>query len=64
MYNLAVCRIAVKTGAPLADVRSAFLEKKDCLSLICEDGIHPNENGHKVIYQAVQEALSGQNPSA
>lgn len=50
LYSLAATKIAYETGALFVDVRSAFLEKRSYKStLICEDGIHPNENGHQLI---------------
>ncbi len=53
MYNLAVCRIAIKHQVPLIDISSAFLKTGNYQSLICEDGIHPNANGHKLISETI-----------
>ncbi len=50
MYSLAATKLAFETGALYADVRSAFLDRRDYKrAFICEDGIHPNENGHRLI---------------
>ena len=50
MYSLAATKLAYETGAMYVDVRSAFLDKRNYKdSLICEDGIHPNENGYRLI---------------
>lgn len=53
MYSGLVGRIAAETGALLADIRPAFLQRHDAPSLLCSDGIHPNEAGHRVIYEAL-----------
>lgn len=56
-YNLAVCRIAKECCAPLIDISSAFLETKNYRDLICEDGIHPNESGHRLISSEISKTL-------
>lgn len=57
-YNLAVCRIAKECCVPLIDISSAFLEKHDYQSLLCEDGIHPNENGHRIISGVISSTIT------
>lgn len=52
-YNAAILTIASQTGTNLIDVRSAFLDFPDFRSLLCPDGIHPNEKGHQVIAQKI-----------
>lgn len=52
-YSSAVCRLAAETGTPLIDVRSAFLTRRSCFDLLCEDGIHPNAAGHALISQVI-----------
>lgn len=49
LYSLQIAKIALETNTRLIDIRSGFLTRKDCGSLICEDGIHPNETGHALI---------------
>ena len=53
MYNLAVMRIAAKRGAPMLDVRSAFLSKRNFDGLFSEDGIHPSPEGHRKMFEYV-----------
>ena len=53
MYNAAVCDLCVTEGLPLADIRSPFLFRQDYSRLLCEDGIHPNEGGHKMIAETM-----------
>ncbi|NLJ31869.1 MAG: SGNH/GDSL hydrolase family protein [Clostridiales bacterium] len=57
MYNLAVYRLAIEHHVPLIDISSAFLKTENYQSLICEDGIHPNENGHKLIGSTIASTL-------
>lgn len=49
MYNKALSAVAEKQSVPLIDIRSAFLVRESYSDLICDDGIHPNEEGHKLI---------------
>lgn len=48
-YNLAVFSIANQTQVPVIDISTIFLSRKDSANLYCEDGMHPNETGHKMI---------------
>lgn len=57
MYNLAVVRLAGETHTPLVDITSPFLETKGYQSLICGDGIHPNERGHELISRILNEDI-------
>lgn len=49
LYSKTIESIANKTGSLYIDLRRAFLDKHNFADLICEDGIHPNEEGHKLI---------------
>lgn len=49
LYSLRITTVALETHTPLIDVRSGFLARRDCSSLICTDGIHPSESGHALI---------------
>lgn len=52
-YNSAILSTSQTCEAPLIDVRSAFLQYPDYTQFICEDGIHPNELGHKIIANGI-----------
>lgn len=56
-YNEAVCRVARDENIPLLDIRSPFLAKGNYSSYLCDDGIHPNEAGHRLIAGAIEGAL-------
>ena len=43
----------------MIDIRSAFLVRKDYTDYLCEDGIHPNEKGHRLIREAMGRATAG-----
>lgn len=49
LYSKTIENIATMTGALFVDLRSEFLDKHNFKDLICDDGIHPNEEGHKLI---------------
>ena len=61
LYSSCVCQVAFETNTPLLDVRSEFLKRRDCKSLLCEDGIHPSAAGHRLI-QSCLSAFAGQLP--
>ena len=49
VYSDAIKGIAAGREIPLVDLRAAFEAEKD-QDLMCEDGIHPNERGQRLIY--------------
>ena len=57
MYNQRVTQIALQTKVKLIDIRSCFLLKANYSDLLCADGIHPNEDGHRLISQAILEQI-------
>ncbi len=48
-YNSVITRIATNTCAQLVDMRAAFLQQPDYHPYICQDGIHPNQSGHRLM---------------
>lgn len=57
VYNDTVVEIARKNDLRLIDVRKRFLMSDRYTSLICDDGIHPNERGHELIYSTFMDFL-------
>lgn len=55
LYSDAMMRVACETHSLFVDVRSAFLGRRDLKSLICEDGIHPTEAGHLLIFETFSD---------
>lgn len=53
-YNIEIFKLAIATEVPVIDITSIFLEKKNYSRYLCEDGIHPNEEGHKLIAEAIK----------
>lgn len=53
MYNLTVVRLAAIKNVTLIDIRKAFLESRAFPRLLCEDGIHPSEEGHALISKVI-----------
>ena len=53
-YSKTVCDLAEETGVPLIDIRSLFFEYGDYSALLCEDGMHPNKLGHKLISDTIR----------
>nr|WP_122012893.1 SGNH/GDSL hydrolase family protein [Maliibacterium massiliense] len=51
LYSNTATRIAREKNCLFVDVRPAFLQRRDYRTLMCEDGIHPNEQGHRVVAQ-------------
>lgn len=50
-YSERVKKVAYQEKVPLVDVRDAFLQHRNIADYLCEDGIHPNEAGQKIIHQ-------------
>ncbi|MGN1215133.1 MAG: SGNH/GDSL hydrolase family protein [Candidatus Cryptobacteroides sp.] len=55
LYNLQLFRIGNALGVPVIDITSGFLSKLDYRDCICDDGIHPNERGHRLIADSICE---------
>ena len=56
-YDAGARQVAAELDVSLVDVRSAFLSQPDYGSLLCVDGIHPNEKGQRLIGSTVAEFL-------
>ena len=56
-YNLAIYEVAMASQSHLIDIRQGFLDQRDYRDLICLDGIHPNEKGHKIIADKISKYL-------
>lgn len=57
LYNLATMRVAQRTGAQWIDVTSGLLKDHNYRAYLCDDGIHPNERGQRMIAEAVLQSL-------
>ena len=53
MYNLALFKLASDNRIDVIDITTPFLVKRDYRSLFCNDGIHPNALGHKLIADTI-----------
>lgn len=49
LYSNEIMKVAREQNVDLVDVRSKFLQSNNLENLICEDGIHPNTEGQKLI---------------
>ena len=58
LYSNAVADVAKTMKCTLVDVRSAFLQSWDFTTLICLDGIHPNEDGQRVIVNEFRKVFA------
>lgn len=54
-YNIETFKLALNNDVPIIDITSKFLEHTNYNQFLCEDGIHPNENGHSIIADAIRE---------
>jgi len=54
-YNSTILKVSELTKTKLIDVRGAFLQQPDFTKFLCSDGIHPNEAGHRIIFDKVVE---------
>lgn len=58
MYNLAVFQIGQTTGVPVLDISSCFLSRPNYTRFLCDDGIHPNSEGHRLMADAIASQFS------
>ena len=56
-YSDLAVQTAQALGAPVVDLRGAFLSQRDYRDLLCRDGIHPNEAGHRLITQVLEDRI-------
>lgn len=61
-YNSTIIKVAEATRTKIIDVRGAFLQQPDYTQFICRDGIHPNKEGHRIIYDKVLDYLRSTEP--
>ena len=64
LYSLTILELAQENDVPVIDTRKAFLTSPNFKSLLCRDGMHPNQNGQKVIANAIVEFFSKLKPQA
>ena len=57
-YSRRIEQLAEKYGLPLVDLRAAFLEQRQMEAYFCEDGIHPNEKGQRLIHDAFSRYMA------
>ena len=57
LYSDAVARLAERLRQPLIDVRTRFLERRDCRSLIAADGIHLTGAGYGLLCDTFCQAV-------
>jgi lysophospholipase L1-like esterase len=57
LYNFLLYKTAIKNDCKFLDIRSIFLRKRDFLSDYCQDGVHPNEQGHQEIAKEIIRQL-------
>lgn len=56
-YSCMIGRVAQKFGCKLVDIRSAFLDEWNAMSMVCRDGIHPTPDGQRLIGSAIMASL-------
>lgn len=56
-YTIAMRNVAARTRCTMLDLRDVFLAQPNYERLLCVDGIHPNDAGHRVIADAVSCAM-------
>ena len=57
-YNLLITKCAQKNKCRLIDIRQSFLWDKGYLNKICDDGIHPNQQGYNLIAQSIIKQIN------
>ena len=57
-YSRGIERLAGELDCYLIDLRSAFLNQRVLLPYLCEDGIHPNDAGQRLIHEVLADAAA------
>ncbi|MBO4926755.1 MAG: SGNH/GDSL hydrolase family protein [Clostridiales bacterium] len=57
-YNIEIFKLAIVNEVPVIDITSVFLEKKNYSNYLCEDGIHPNVKGQRLIAGAIKDHVT------
>jgi lysophospholipase L1-like esterase len=56
-YSAIARTLSEACNAPLVDIRAGFLALRDYRDSLCEDGIHPNGAGHRLIFEILKSKL-------
>lgn len=56
-YNLEIFKIGALRGVRVLDISSAFLHDPHMCRLMCVDGMHPNEQGHRLIASTIMSEV-------
>lgn len=56
-YNLETFKIAAANNVPIIDITSKFFECSNYSDYLCDDGIHPNEKGHRLIADTILDYI-------
>lgn len=56
-YNNVLLQAALKNGITVLDLREPFLRTRHYESLLCEDGMHPNEQGQALMGAEMQRFM-------
>jgi lysophospholipase L1-like esterase len=57
-YNNIIWKNAMKYNCLILDIRTPFLQSMNCSEYLCDDGIHPNEQGHNLIYNTIRNTFN------
>jgi acyl-CoA thioesterase-1 len=60
-YSSTIIRVAEATKTRWIDIRGAFLQYPDFNKFLCLDGIHPNQDGHKIIADKIIDFITTSN---
>jgi len=58
IYNLEIFKLAADNDLPCVDITTPFFRQGDFRTLLCEDGIHPNEDGSRLIENTISGSLA------
>lgn len=59
MYNLQLFKLSAELAVPIIDITTPFLVERNYRECFCADGIHPNEQGHRLIADAICRVARG-----
>ena len=58
-YSDLIFKVGMMTDTPVIDIRQAFLESESYGEMLCIDGMHPNEQGHREMASFLEDEWLG-----
>jgi len=62
-YSQSLYQVAERNDTILIDIRKEFVKEGNYTHYLCSDGIHPNEEGHRIIALKIESYIKNTHPN-